>query len=62
MVNVNGLVHIQKFQIEEINETALCVKIVGMETNISRRNAMFLQHIVDADTAMKRISASVVHR
>ena len=56
VVNVNGLVHIPKFKIEEINETALCEKIIRMETKISSMNAMFLQHIVDADTEMKRIS------
>ena len=59
VVNVNGLVHIPKFQIEEINETALCEKIIRMENKISSMNAMFLQHIVDADTEMKRISESV---
>ena len=59
VVNVNGLVHIPKFQIEEINETALCEKIIRMETKISSMNAMFLQHIVDADTEMERISESV---
>ena len=59
VVNVNGLVHIPKFQIEEINETALCEKIIRMETKISSMNAMFIQHIVDADTEMKRINESV---
>ena len=59
VVNVNGLVHIPTFQIEEINETALCEKIIRMETKLSGMNAMFLQHIVDADTEMKRISESV---
>ena len=62
VVNVHGLVHISKFQIEEINETALCGKLVRMETKISSMNAMFLQHIVDADAEMKRISESVVHQ
>ena len=59
MVNVNGLVHIPKLQIEEINETDLCEKIIRMETKISSMNAMFLQHSVDADTETKRISESV---
>ena len=62
VVNVNGLVHIPKFQIEEINETALCEKIIRMETKISSMNAMFLQHIVDADTEMKRIGESFVRQ
>ena len=35
VVNVHGLVHIQKFQIEEINETALYEKIVQMYARIS---------------------------
>ena len=48
-----------KCEIEEINETALCEKIIRIETKISSMNAMFLQHIVDADTEMKRISESV---
>ena len=56
------LVHIPKFQIEEINETALYEKIVRMETKISSMNAMFLQHIVDADTEIKRIRESVVRQ
>ena len=30
-----------------------------MENKISSMNAMFLQHIVDADTEIKRISESV---
>ena len=62
VVNVPGLVHIPKFQIEEINETALCKKIVRIETKISSMNAMFLQHSVNADTEMKRISESVVRQ
>ena len=33
-----------------------------METKISCMSAMFLQHIVDADAEMKRISESVVHQ
>ena len=57
---MHGLVHIPKFQIEEINETALYEKIVRMETQISSMNAMCLQHIVDADAVMKRIGESVV--
>ena len=59
VVNVSGLARIPKFQIEEINETALCEKIVRMETKITSMNAMFLQHIVDADAEMKRINDSV---
>ena len=59
VVNVNGLIHIPKFRIVEINETALCEKIIIMETKISSMNAIFLQHIVDADTEMKRISEFV---
>ena len=31
VVNVHGLVYIPKFQIEEINETSLCEKILKME-------------------------------
>ena len=59
VVNVSGLARIPKFQIEEINETALCEKMVRMETKITSMNAMFLQHIVDADAEMKRINDSV---
>ena len=46
-------------QIEEINQTALCEKIVS---KISSMNALFPQHIVDAVAEMKRISESVVHQ
>ena len=59
VVNVPGLARIPKFQIEEINETALCEKMVRMETKIASMNAMFLQHIMDADPGMKRINDSV---
>ena len=62
VVNMHGLVHIPKFQIEEINETALCEKIVRMVTKISSMNVMFLQHIVDSDTEMKRMSETVVRQ
>ena len=46
VVNVSGLVPILKFLIEEINETALCEKMVRMETKITSMNSIFLQHIV----------------
>ena len=38
VVNVSGLARISKFQIEEINETALCEKMVRMETKIRSMN------------------------
>ena len=53
------LARIPKFQIEKINETALCEKMVRMETKITSINAMFLQHIVDADAKMNIINDSV---
>ena len=61
VVNVSGLARIPKFYIEEINETTLCEKMVRMETKITSINAMFLQHIVDADAQMKIINDSVEH-
>ena len=56
---MSGLARIPKFQIEEINETALCEKMVRMETKITIMNAMFLQHIVDANAEMKILNDSV---
>ena len=56
---MSGLVRIPKFQIEEINETVLCEKMVRMETKITSMNAMFLQNGVEADTEKMRINDSV---
>ena len=50
---------ISSFRIEEINKTAQCEKMARMETKITSMNAIFLQHIMEADAAMKIINDSV---
>ena len=59
VVDVLGLVRVPKFQVEEINEVAMCDKLTRLENQIHGMNTMILQHIEDSDNAMSRINSSL---